>query len=300
MYISTLKIADNQNSSIMKENELKSSIVLFETLEMGHLEIVVPPDIISDESSDNGVALEGGSVRLRCKATGVPDPTVQWRREDSKNIVLRHEGGREKTVERIIKGDILSLTNVQRSDIGIYLCIASNGVPPSVSKRFMIQVHFQPSIQVTNQLVAAPVGSDVILQCYVEASPKAMNSWYKEKGEKLMGDVKYALTEQPVSEYGLMMNLTIRSIEKRDLGAYMCSSSNALGTASGAVRLQGFGLENGKVFTVEEEEKETDNRLSFSLSAKLFQGEKSGEIAEYSFLAPVTCDQEQPSIFQFH
>lgn len=54
-----------------------------------------------------------------------------------------------------------------------------------------------------------------------------------------MGDVKYALTEQPVSEYGLMMNLTIRSIEKRDLGAYMCSSSNALGTASGAVRLQG-------------------------------------------------------------
>lgn len=66
---------------------------------MGHLEIVVPPDIISDESSDNGVALEGGSVRLRCKATGVPDPTVQWRREDSKNIVLRHEGGREKTGE---------------------------------------------------------------------------------------------------------------------------------------------------------------------------------------------------------
>lgn len=64
---------------------------------MGHLEIVVPPDILSDQSSDGGVALEGGSIRFRCKATGVPDPTVQWRREDSKNIVLRHEGGREKT-----------------------------------------------------------------------------------------------------------------------------------------------------------------------------------------------------------
>ena len=71
---------------------------------MGHLEIVVPPDILSDESSDGGIALEGGSIRLRCKATGVPEPIVQWRREDSKNIVLRHESGREKT------GKILLLT----------------------------------------------------------------------------------------------------------------------------------------------------------------------------------------------
>lgn len=45
------------------------------------------------------------------------------------------------SVERIVKGEILTLTNVQRSDMGVYLCIASNGVPPSVSKRFVVQVH---------------------------------------------------------------------------------------------------------------------------------------------------------------
>nr|CAD7201727.1 unnamed protein product [Timema douglasi] len=79
-------------------------------------------------------------------------------------------------------GENLLLNSIQRSDMGAYLCIASNGIPPSVSKRFIVQVHFHPLIKVSNQLVAAPVGSDVLIQCYVEASPRAMNSWYRDMG----------------------------------------------------------------------------------------------------------------------
>ena len=36
---------------------------------------------------------------------------------------------------------MLSLTKITRSEMGAYLCIASNGVPPSVSKRMKVQVH---------------------------------------------------------------------------------------------------------------------------------------------------------------
>lgn len=38
-------------------------------------------------------------------------------------------------------------------------------------------------IKVTNQLVAAPIGSNVHIQCYVETSPKAMHSWAKINGK---------------------------------------------------------------------------------------------------------------------
>ncbi|KAJ9600321.1 hypothetical protein L9F63_009397, partial [Diploptera punctata] len=64
--------------------------------QMGNLDVKVPPDILNDEAPDGGVAPENGSVRLRCKATGIPEPTVMWRREDANNIVLRFDGGREK------------------------------------------------------------------------------------------------------------------------------------------------------------------------------------------------------------
>lgn len=41
---------------------------------------------------DESVTNEGGSVQLICQATGVPEPTVQWRREQGKDIVLRNDG----------------------------------------------------------------------------------------------------------------------------------------------------------------------------------------------------------------
>lgn len=40
-----------------------------------------------------------------------------------------------------VEGEMLTLTKVTRSEMGAYLCIAANGVPPSVSKRMMLHVH---------------------------------------------------------------------------------------------------------------------------------------------------------------
>ncbi|CAG9138365.1 unnamed protein product [Plutella xylostella] len=39
------------------------------------------------------------------------------------------------------RGETLELSHVQRADMGNYYCIASNGVPPSVSRRYSVQVH---------------------------------------------------------------------------------------------------------------------------------------------------------------
>lgn len=38
-------------------------------------------------------------------------------------------------------GEELKLTKISRNEMGVYLCIASNGVPPAVSKRIYINVH---------------------------------------------------------------------------------------------------------------------------------------------------------------
>jgi len=38
------------------------------------------------------------------------------------------------------EGEVLDLTRISRLDMGAYLCIASNGVPPTVSKRIKVSV----------------------------------------------------------------------------------------------------------------------------------------------------------------
>lgn len=65
---------------------------------MGYMEVVIPPDIMDDESANGLVTQEGGNLRLRCIATGLPKPTVNWKREDGRKIVLREDGKKQSTL----------------------------------------------------------------------------------------------------------------------------------------------------------------------------------------------------------
>ncbi|XP_050084709.1 protein amalgam-like [Anopheles aquasalis] len=210
----------------------------------GNLDVVVPPDILNEHepnSLEGGVANEAGNVQLVCQATGVPEPTVQWRRENGKDIVVRTEG-REKQVVKFVEGERLVLNQVQRTDMGGYLCIASNGVPPSVSKRFDVQVNFPPNVKAGNQLVAAPVDSHVLLQCIVEAFPTPLNGWHRHDGMKLYEGEKYTINEEKLNAYTWQLNLTVKNLHKGDFGPYICSSINALGKSDARIRLQELHL----------------------------------------------------------
>ncbi|RZF35368.1 hypothetical protein LSTR_LSTR014654, partial [Laodelphax striatellus] len=46
----------------------------------------------------------------------------------------------QQTEVSTFEGESLNLTRISRTEMGAYLCIASNGVPPSVSKRIIVDV----------------------------------------------------------------------------------------------------------------------------------------------------------------
>ncbi|XP_055586239.1 polymeric immunoglobulin receptor-like isoform X2 [Uranotaenia lowii] len=211
-------------------------------MQTAFLEVVIPPDIIYEETSGDMMVPEGGSAKLVCKARGYPKPKIIWRREDGREIIARN-GTHGKMKATVVEGEMLSLTKVTRSEMGAYMCIASNGVPPSVSKRMKLQVHFHPLIQVPNQLVGAPLGTDVTLICNVEASPKAINYWQRENGEMIISNERYSMSENESSMYAVQMTLVIRKLHKADMGGYKCISKNSIGDAEGTIRLYEMELQ---------------------------------------------------------
>ncbi|CAG9130225.1 unnamed protein product [Plutella xylostella] len=133
-------------------------------------------------------------------------------------------------------GSSLPLWRVDRRQMGAFLCIASNDVPPAVSKRVILNVNFAPTVKVPNQLLGAPLGTDVKLKCYVEAYPNTINYWIKNRGEMLLDGPKYAIREEKTS-YKVSMWLTIRQFSASDIGTYNCVSTNSLGKSEGTLRL---------------------------------------------------------------
>ncbi|XKL68974.1 hypothetical protein PGB90_006743 [Kerria lacca] len=155
----------------------------------------VPPDILDYPTSTDMVVREGSNVSLRCAASGSPAPNITWKRENSEIIPLGN-GVEVASVE----GSVLNITRVNRMHMGPYLCIASNGVPPSVSKRIMLIVNFPPMIWIQNQLIGAYEGQQLTLECHSEAYPKSINYWSKGDVIAYVNEVK-AQVQTTVEKY---------------------------------------------------------------------------------------------------
>ncbi|KAE8746446.1 hypothetical protein FOCC_FOCC006812 [Frankliniella occidentalis] len=100
----------------------------------------------SQETSGDTMSPEGGNLKLRCRARGYPPPRIVWKREDGADIVVRNDSTGTKSRRPSVVGEDLVLHKVTRSEMGVYVCIASNGVPPPVSKRLMLFVNCEYSV----------------------------------------------------------------------------------------------------------------------------------------------------------
>ncbi|XP_044749436.1 lachesin-like isoform X2 [Coccinella septempunctata] len=242
--------------------------------QLGTLDVVVPPDFISEETSGDVIVAEGGMVRLTCKAKGHPTPEVQWRREDGKDIVLRTPTGL-KTKVAFYQGEILRLAKISRTEMGAYMCIATNGVPPTVSKRIIVNVHFHPVIHVPNQLVGSPVGTDVSLECHIEAFPKSINYWIRDTGEMVVSSYKYDVQTSSKSQFEVRMTVKIRNLQKEDAGSYRCIAKNSLGEVESNIRLYDIPGPTRTYHTLDEED--YNDQVG---SAELDQDDLSNNILE--------------------
>ncbi|XP_059082231.1 lachesin-like isoform X1 [Tigriopus californicus] len=197
----------------------------------GYLEVVVPPKIVDSRSSSDVVVRENTAVNLTCEATGSPRPKLRWRRVDAK--MIRYQGGMVVSVE----GNSLVIPNAARAHIGKYYCIASNGVPPTVTKTIGLKVQFAPMVWVQNQYELVPIGYNITLQCNTESYPPAIHYWTFENGSAITSGSKFRSIEKS-DDHITHTKLHINDVQQNDLGTYLCVAKNSLGQQDGAIKLK--------------------------------------------------------------
>ncbi|XP_028969134.1 lachesin [Galendromus occidentalis] len=197
--------------------------------QVGFLNVVVAPYFLESVGS-NITVRENDNAVLRCHAGGNPQPKVTWRREDSQVFNLER-----RLKATTYQGSELHLRGVGRKDMGVYICLASNGVPSSISRRIHLEVIFPPLIRVPHQLVQASLGDNVILECHVEASPLAEPVWL-HRSQRLGSDHKYH-TSNSQEDLRTTMRLRVKITHRSDFGMYRCTAQNKIGHTEAKITL---------------------------------------------------------------
>ncbi|XP_037779184.1 neurotrimin-like [Penaeus monodon] len=197
--------------------------------QLGSIHVVVPPTIDDSRSSGDVTVDEGKDVSMTCEARGDPPPVIRWVREGGERFNMNTS----QTVDEYL-GKTLFIPGVSRNHSGAFLCIASNGVPPSVSKRILLHVNFPPKI--LDEHASGRVGAALLgvatMTCRFQAQPLTAVRWFKGPRE-VKGQSASAVVEtskgQGIGEMVSVMTITIESA--RDYGRYRCLVRNSLGSA---------------------------------------------------------------------
>ena len=97
-----------------------------------------------------------------------------------------------------------------------------------------------PQLRIPHQLIGAPLGFNVTLECFTEAHPTSLNYWTKDDGNMLHDGRKYKSENEAGSpSFKVRMKLTIFDVSKEDMGKYKCVAKNPRGDTDGTIKLYG-------------------------------------------------------------
>jgi len=192
-----------------------------------NLTVIKKADIIkvSGETSVN----EGGMTKLFCETEGYPPPKVYWTRDERDQTITIWRHGHKIQVDKV-QNETLELHRITRSQMGSYLCIATNGHPPAVSKRVFLKVNFRPVISVPEPRIRVRPGEDVSLECNFEFYPRGLIWWERESGEILSASEKYSTHDYILNEFTVKSRLIIKDFAASDMGSYSCVGRNMFNT----------------------------------------------------------------------
>ncbi|XP_053728763.1 roundabout homolog 2 isoform X2 [Synchiropus splendidus] len=181
------------------------------------------------------IVAQGRTATFPCETKGNPQPAVFWQKEGSQNLLFPNQPQQPNSRFSVSPGGALTISSVQRTDAGYYICQALT-VAGSILAKAQLEVtdvltdRPPPIIRQgpSNQTLGAD--SVALLKCQASGDPIPSVSWLKD-GVSLLGkDPRMSLQE--------LGSLQIKNIRLSDSGIYTCVATSSSGETSWSAFLE--------------------------------------------------------------
>ncbi|XP_043394310.1 roundabout homolog 2 isoform X19 [Chelonia mydas] len=194
---------------------------------------VAPPQFVIRPRDQ--IVAQGRTVTFPCETKGNPQPAVFWQKEGSQNLLFPNQPLQPNSRYSVSPTGDLTITNIQRSDAGYYICQALT-VAGSILAKAQLEVtdvltDRPPPIILqgpANQTLA--VDGTALLKCKATGDPLPVISWLKEGFTFLGRDPRTSIQEQGT--------LQIKSLRISDTGTYTCVATSSSGETSWSAVLE--------------------------------------------------------------
>ncbi|XP_069115419.1 roundabout homolog 2-like isoform X2 [Argopecten irradians] len=172
---------------------------------------------------------EGKTIEFPCDVIGDQPLNVEWKKEGG---VIKY--GRM----RKLPDNMLRIEDVESSDAGTYICVATNAVGTTEAVATLI-VQFKPVFIVKPQDKHVAVGRTVTLPCAVMANPIPNIYWNKKRSLSTSSKESLMFPNFEEGRYAVATDGTLRisRVQMEDAGDYECEALNTLGIITARVTL---------------------------------------------------------------
>lgn len=179
-------------------------------------------------------------MHLDCRAEGVPAPLLSWVLPDRSVLTSSDSSGARISMDA---NGTLHLLATSQSDRGMYRCVASN-LAGAASASVRVHVSSLPPVMQLpreEHLLLSP-GMPVYAHCSARGAPPPVLRWRIPDGTAVLPS-QFLHGNLFVLSNG---TLHIRKLGPKDVGSYVCTAGNAVGTDKRTVRVEIKGAEGGE------------------------------------------------------
>ncbi|XP_042312909.1 roundabout homolog 2 isoform X7 [Sceloporus undulatus] len=194
---------------------------------------VAPPQFVVRPRDQ--IVAQGRTVTFPCETKGNPQPAVFWQKEGSQNLLFPNQPLQPNTRYSVSPTGDLTITNIQRSDAGYYICQALT-VAGSILAKAQLEVTDVLTDRPPPIILQGPVNQTLaidgtaLLKCKATGEPMPVISWLKEGFTFLGRDPRTSIQDQGT--------LQIKPLRMSDTGTYTCVVTSSSGETSWSAVLE--------------------------------------------------------------